>query len=218
MVKAKLVVLILLCNQNLFKYTIASVAAANTHGPKAGTCADIIELDSKSEADQIQKPFGLLGTYVKQERTFWGWEVYKRSCIEDLYLYRYPGQTDWLFGRWSGDNIGWVKHLSCDTCPENCPRIWVYWDPSRTQWYYDYSIRVTAQMSEDHCFRTWYLVFPVLVVLVCICACCCRKSDRDIEARRGGQGVGGARVGKGGAKPTGGRNQAGGKNRPVKKY
>ena len=215
MTKAKLVVLILLCIENVFKCTIASDDYPSTNGTEAGNCADIIELDSESGASQMQKR--LLGTYVKQERTLLGWEVYKKSCNDDLYLYRDTegNAQDWLFGRWSGNNVGWVKHLRCGKCPEKCPRTWVYWDPSRTQWYYDYSIRVTDEKAEDHCFRTWHLVFPALAVLICFCACCCRKSDRADQVHPGGGGIGGggARIGRGGAKPTGG---AGGKKHPAK--
>ena len=71
-----------------------------------------------------------------------------------IHLYRHPeGNTDdWLFGRWSGNNVGWIKHMACTTCPEHCSRMWVYWDPTRTTWYRDYSVRITVEDSEDHCF------------------------------------------------------------------
>ena len=154
MTKTKFVVLILLCIENVLKYTIAQRGRGgdeepSTNGTEAGTCADIVELSSQGHAAEMWKR--LIGTYIKQERTLLGWEVYRKSCDDDMWLYRNTdGQAnDWLFGRWSGNNVAWIKHLSCGTCPENCPRTWIYLNTSQPQWYYDYSIRVTAKYSED---------------------------------------------------------------------
>ena len=91
-------------------------------------CSSTITISSSGPGGRVQR--NVMGTYFSETKTVMKWPTWKMKCRDDRYLYRCPCATgkDWLFGKWNGNNVGWIKHRNCTGCPEDCSQNWLYWD------------------------------------------------------------------------------------------
>ena len=126
-------------------------------------CSRTITISSSGISNSVQG--SVLGTYFIETRMIMKWPTWKMKCRDDRYLYRCPcGKQGWLFGKWNGNDVGWIKHPNCTECPENCSRDWLYWNDDLKQWYPDTQLHVTKDDRSEECIPSFWGILRHLPV------------------------------------------------------